>query len=130
MNKLLRVWGTCDNLQIEFTHDGGTTWSCKVPPDLKDGVYIANFWAKDDLGRIGHWNGFLYMSSGVCHFKFKDERYQMWFKPQNYKIEFKSLNDKKYQFDFNIDNYIFELKENKYQFIFKKGCKDIGNFRV
>lgn len=123
MRKIVRVWGVCDNLQIEFNYNGGTTWTCKVPPDLKDGTYIAEFWAMDDLMRIGHWVGFLYMSSGVCHFKFKDEKYQVWFKPQNYKIEFNNLNDKKYQFDFNINEYIFEFKNSRYEIFFKKGCE-------
>lgn len=123
MKKLLRVWGVCDNLQIEFIHKGGTTWICKVPPDFKDGTYVAEFWAEDYLSRIGHWCGFLYMSSGVCHFKFKNERYQIWFKPQDYKIEFKSLNDKKYQFSFSINEYNFEFLNSKYQIFFKKGCE-------
>ena len=122
MTDIIRVWGTCDNIQIEFNYEGGTAWSCKVPPDFKDGIYVAEFWAQDKQGRIGHWSGFLYMSSGVCHFKFKDEKYQLWFKPQTYKIEFNNLNDKKYQFDFNINEYIFEFKNSRYEIFFRKGC--------
>lgn len=122
MTDIVKVWGTCDKIQIEFTYEGGTAWSCIVPPDFEDGIYVAEFWAIDTLDRIGHWSGFLYMSSGVCHFKFKDEKYQLWFKPQTYNIEFNTLNKKKYQFNFNINEYIFEFSDSKYKIFFKKGC--------
>lgn len=88
MTDIVRVWGTCDKIQVEFKYEGGKQWSCTVPPDLKDGIYVAEFWAQDEQGRIGHWTGFLYMSSGVCHFKFNEEKYQVWFKQPTYKIEF------------------------------------------
>ena len=88
MTDIVRVWGSCDKIQVEFKYEGGRQWSCTVPPDIQDGIYVAEFWAQDNSNRIGHWSGFLYMSSGVCHFKFKDKKYQLWLKPQNYKIEF------------------------------------------
>lgn len=87
MTNITRVWGICDNLKIEFGYEGGAAWSCTVPPDLKDGIYVAEFWAQDDRGRVGHWSGFLYMNSGICHFKLKKEKYQVWFCPSKYKIE-------------------------------------------
>lgn len=125
MNRLLRVWGVCDNLQIEFSHKGGTTWTCKVPPDLKDGVYVAEFWAEDSLGRIGHWCGFLYMVNGLCHFKFEQEKYQIWIHPNKYKIDFdKEKNQSMYFLD--MQPVLFELeieKNNNYEMFFKKRCE-------
>ena len=112
MTDIIRVWGTCDNIQIEFNYEGGTAWSCKVPPDFKDGIYVAEFWAQDTKGRIGHWSGFLYMSSGICHFKFKEERYQLWIEPQNYQIRFEE-EDEQFYFDFNTNNWTFEFSKIK-----------------
>lgn len=102
MTDIVRVWGTCDNIKIEFKYEGGKQWSCTVPPDFEDGIYVAEFWAQDEKGRIGHWSGFLYMSGGICHFKFKKEKYQIWLCPQKYSIEIK--NNKFYNFDFKIRN--------------------------
>ena len=110
MTDIVRVWGTCDNIKIEFKYEGGKQWSCTVPPDFEDGIYVAEFWAQDKKGRIGHWSGFLYMSSGICHFKFKDEKYQLWLEPQKYKIKFNQ--NSKYQFDFTADNWKFEIHKS------------------
>ena len=142
MTDIIRVWGTCDNIKIEFNYEGGKMWSCKVPPDFKDGIYVAEFWAQDNKGRIGHWTGFLYMSSGVCHFKFKKEKYQIWLNPQKYKIEIK--NSENYNFNLDIKNrwtweffkqdikpttlyikpykYFFDIKDSKekYKLFFSK----------
>ena len=45
-----------------------TEWECSVPPDMTDGVYACELTAENALGKLGYWVGFLYMSSGVCHF--------------------------------------------------------------
>lgn len=102
MADIVKVWGTCDERQVEFKHEGGITWSCVVPPDFKDGVYAAEFFAIDALDRLGHWSGFLYMSSGVCHFKIKEEKIKLWFVLKKYEIE---------------------IKDSKYKIFFKKGCR-------
>ena len=102
MADIVKVWGTCDERQVEFKHEGGITWSCVVPPDFKDGVYAAEFFAIDALDRLGHWSGFLYMSSGVCHFKIKEEKIKLWFVLKKYEIE---------------------IKDSRYKIFFKKGCR-------
>lgn len=108
MTDIVRVWGTCDNLQIEFNYKGGNTWTCVVPPDFKDGVYVAEFWALDTKERIGHWTGFLYMSSGICHFKFQEQKNRLWIETRSqYFIEI--INDKNYQFDYNTKKWFFDI---------------------
>lgn len=120
MTDIVRVWGSCDKIQVEFKYEGGKQWSCTVPPDLKDGIYVAEFWAQDDQGRIGHWTGFLYMVNGVCHFKFNQERYQIWLHPDRYYFEINKEN-KKYIFDYRKEeekDFIFEIIDENYQVFF------------
>ncbi|MCR5781711.1 MAG: Ig-like domain repeat protein [Clostridia bacterium] len=68
MNRIVRVYGTCDNWQVEFQNEGGDgLWTCAVPADMTDGQYACRFYAIDDDGDIGFWCGILYLSSGnVC----------------------------------------------------------------
>ena len=51
MNRIVRVYGTCDNWQVEFQNEGGSgIWTCAVPADLTDGQYACRFYAIDDDG--------------------------------------------------------------------------------
>lgn len=114
MTDIIRVWGTCDNLQIEFSYKGGNTWTCVVPPDFKDGVYVAEFWALDTKERIGHWTGFLYMSSGICHFKIQEQKNRLWIETKSqYDLHFQEK--KQYQTSFNLNNWTFETFTEEYK---------------
>lgn len=67
MNRVVRVYGTCDDWWVEFTNSGGDLWQCTVPVDTTDGQYACKFYAVDEEGDIGFWCGVLYISSGkVC----------------------------------------------------------------
>jgi hypothetical protein len=120
MTDIVRVWGSCDKIQVEFKYEGGKQWSCTVPPDLKDGIYVAEFWAQDDQGRIGHWTGFLYMVNGICHFKFNQERYQIWLHPNKYNFEFKK-EDSRGTYFLDIQPFLYEIniEESQYKFGFE-----------
>lgn len=120
MTDIVRVWGSCDKIQVEFKYEGGKQWSCTVPPDLKDGIYVAEFWAQDDQGRIGHWTGFLYMVNGICHFKFNQERYQIWLHPLQYIFEI-DKEDRKYKFDYKKEEkkeFFFDIIRENYQIFY------------
>lgn len=127
MTDIVRVWGSCDKIQVEFKYEGGKQWSCTVPPDLEDGIYVAEFWAQDEKGRIGHWSGFLYMVNGICHFKFNQEKYQIWLHPNRYFFEIDKEN-RKYKFGYKKEekkDFIFEITKENYQTFF-----DTSNYKI
>ena len=137
MTDIVRVWGSCDKIQVEFKYEGGKQWSCTVPPDLKDGIYVAEFWAQDDQGRIGHWTGFLYMVNGICHFKFNQERYQIWLHPLQYIFDIEKEN-KRYSFDYKKEEekeFFFDIFRENYQifyniFDYKTVIEKANNFKL
>ena len=128
MNEIVRVWGTCDKLKIEFNYEGGKQWSCTVPPDFKDGIYVAEFWAQDIKGRLGHWSGFLYMTNGVCHFKFKEEKYQFWIYTNKYEVEFKKEDLSNYIIDFLPFYYFSEFDCDRFDNLFYKNIYDFETY--
>ena len=73
MNRVVRVYGECDDWQVEFTNKAGNEWQCSVPADLTDGQYACQFYAVDEDGDIGYWCGVLYMSSGKVCFSLDDD---------------------------------------------------------
>lgn len=79
--KIVRLYGKADNLDIEFTYVGGTTWTCEVPPDMDDGVYAVELTAVNEYGEATYWTGELYMCGGVCHMEIKKNDYFFWFSP-------------------------------------------------
>ena len=66
MNKVESMWGTCDGKGIIFTRVTDTEWICDVPPDLIDGRYIVEIWAKTYSGSIIYTTAILYMFDGKC----------------------------------------------------------------
>lgn len=86
--KITRVWGRADNFEVEFLNVGGTTWNVDVPPDLNDGVYAVHLTAVNELGEMATWIGELFMCGGVCCVTFKELPYQVWFKVNNYEVNF------------------------------------------
>ena len=67
MNRIVRVYGYCDDWQVEFSRVDEYRWSCQIPPDLTDGQYACQFYAVNDDDDIGFWCGVLYVSSGkIC----------------------------------------------------------------
>lgn len=79
--KIVRLYGKADNLDIEFTHKGGTTWTCAVPPDFDDGIYAVELTAINEHGEIAYWTGELYMCSGACHIEIMKTDFVFWFAP-------------------------------------------------
>lgn len=79
--EIIRVWGKADEFDIEFTHQGGTRWTCKVPPDTVDGQYAVELWAMNILGETTYWTGELFMCNGICHLNIFDAPYRIWLKP-------------------------------------------------
>lgn len=73
MNRIIRVYGTCDDWQVEFQKVDENRWRCQVPPDVTDGQYACQFYAVDEEGDIGFWCGVLYMSSGNVCLKLDDD---------------------------------------------------------
>ena len=128
MADIVRVWGTCDKLKIEFNYEGGKQWSCEVPPDLKDGIYVAEFWAQDVKGRLGHWTGFLYMTNGVCHFKFKEEKYQFWIYTNNYEVEFKKEDFSNYIINVLPFRHFFKFNCNSFDNLFYKNTYEFETY--
>lgn len=97
--KILRLWGKADNLEIEFKEEGGM-WKVDIPPDLKDGVYVVQLYAINELFETSFWIGELYMCNGTCCFTIQQKPYQMWF------------NTKSYSFSF-YDNYLISIEKKK-----------------
>ena len=85
--KIIRVWGHADLFDLEFTNEGGSLWSCNVPPDLADGVYAVEITAMNEFKQTAYWTGFLYMCNGACHFEFNIPTHIVW-SSASYKIEF------------------------------------------
>lgn len=92
MTDIKRVWGTADELSLEFSYIGDEQWETTVPPDTDDGIYAAELWAINGAGELGHWTGELYMCSGICHIRIFSKPYQIWFKPRRYKVSFQLKN--------------------------------------
>ncbi len=90
---IIRLFGHADNFDIEFTHKGGTTWLCEVPPDTSDGVYAVELWAVNELNEVGYWTGELYMCNGACHLKIERPKYGVWFKPSSLSFDFEVRPD-------------------------------------
>lgn len=73
MSRVIRVYGVCDDWQVEFANVKENLWQCSVPTDLTDGQYACKFYAVDDDGDIGLWCGVLYMSSGKVCIEIEDD---------------------------------------------------------
>ena len=87
--KIIRLYGRADTFDLEFVHEGGTTWRCAVPPDTDDGVYSVELTAVNELGETAYWTGELYMCGGVCHMEIFKPDYMFWFAPLT-SVEFSS----------------------------------------
>lgn len=79
--KIVRLYGRADNFELEFSHQGGTTWTCTVPPDTDDGIYAVELTAVNEYGESAYWTGELYMCKGVCHIEIMKNDFTFWFSP-------------------------------------------------
>ena len=68
---IVRVWGKADSFDIEFSQSSSGKWTCKVPPDTKDGQYACELKAQNEAGKTAYYTGILFMCSGVCHVDLK-----------------------------------------------------------
>lgn len=98
-----RVWGTADNIALEFKYLGRERWETTVPPDTKDGVYAVELWAINGAGELGYWAGELFMCSGVCCIEIEQSGFQIWIKPR--RLQF--------------------TPSERIQFIVRKGCTHV-----
>lgn len=66
MAKIESMWGTCDGYGIIFTQVSDRVWTCDVPPDLSDGTYIVEIYARTYSGFIIYTTAVLYMCDSRC----------------------------------------------------------------
>lgn len=79
--KIVRLFAKADRLELEFTHEGGTIWMAKVPPDTQDGIYAVELTAVNEIGETAFWTGELYMCGGECKAQFESADFVLWFLP-------------------------------------------------
>jgi hypothetical protein len=78
--EIIKVWGRADDIELNFVKDeSGAGWYISVPADMVDGTYACEFTALNASGNYGFWTGFLYMCNGICHFKFRQVDYRLFF---------------------------------------------------
>lgn len=125
MAKVIRVFGKADSFDVEFTPKG-KVWEVDVPPDMTDGVYAVQLTAIDELGESAYWVGELYMSNGVCHFRFTELPYRGRVSFNEYETKFR-----KYKYDVlcQVSHYSVEFTD-KYSFQFKKKKRSSSNYEV
>ena len=80
-NGVIRVWGTADRFDIEFSKDINNRWYATVPPDLTDGQYAVSIYALNSYDETAYWAGILYMHSGKATLKIEYSKYKLWLKP-------------------------------------------------
>lgn len=85
--QIVRLWGTADNFEVEFSRVRGIEWNCSIPADLEDGVYACEFTALNEIGETATWVGELFMCNGVCHLHIEQKNYSFWFKTNISHIE-------------------------------------------
>lgn len=76
------MWGTADKISLEFNYLYDGYWSVIIPPDLDDGWYAAVLYAQNKNGRIGTWNGLLFVSNGYSCLRLNQELFTIWLEPQ------------------------------------------------
>lgn len=122
--EIIRIWGTADGFDIEFSKIPQGYWKVSVPPDLEDGIYAVEIHAINNNGKISTWAGELFMCDKVCHitldwsdyiFKFDDARTVICFDDTSSIIKiFKGLARGK-----------IEIDEDTSTIIFSRGCPHI-----
>lgn len=86
-DRIIRVWGTADNIDLIFTYDEKKdNWYTSMPIDFEDGWYSAVLFAENEGGRIGTWNGILYVSNGFSCLHLKQEPFSLWLRQEPFKI--------------------------------------------
>ena len=80
-NIITDVWGKADTLNLVYSLDSDGLWTVNVPPDLSDGCYAAEIWAKNLCGEVGYWSGFLYMHQGRARLYLESKKYSLWLMP-------------------------------------------------
>lgn len=85
--KIVRLHGTADNFEIEFSKGTDGLWRCSVPADLEDGQYAVQLYAINEQGAWTYWTGLLYMLQGMPCIHMKPPKYLVWCKPHGIEIE-------------------------------------------
>lgn len=80
-NTITDVWGKADGINLIYAIDSDGVWKTNVPPDLSDGCYATEIWAKNICGELGFWSGFLYMHRGRAKLYLKPKKYSLWLMP-------------------------------------------------
>lgn len=80
---IVRVWGTADSYNMEFSRIGSTEqWSFSgLPIDLEDAQYAVSIWAENDTGDVGYFAGMLYINRGAYVMRMIPQKYILWKKP-------------------------------------------------
>lgn len=122
MNRVVRVYGTCDDWQVEFRRIDEHKWQCQVPADMTDGQYACQFYAVDEEGDIGFWCGMLYMSSGKVCIAIDEDPFEFFFVKE--KISFEINADDGICFMREEENIGFSLQEETLSFEILRRCCD------
>ncbi len=65
------VWGYADEFRLNFIENESGTWVAQVPLDTKDGTYFVQIQMQNEAGRIGYYDGYLYVFKGKFNLKIK-----------------------------------------------------------
>ena len=77
--EIIRLWGTADKFEIEFTKNTSTgRWDVSIPADLEDGHYVVELYAMNEFSEVGYWTGVLFMVQGIPHIHIKPPKYIIW----------------------------------------------------
>ena len=80
-NDIIKVWGRADAYALEYSLCPDGLWEVSVPPDLTDGQYAAEIWARNRCGETGYWSGFLFMHRGRAKLYLIPRKYSLWMQP-------------------------------------------------
>lgn len=119
--KIIRLYAKADRLELEFSHQGGTIWTAKVPPDTQDGIYAVELTALNEIGETAFWTGELRMCDGHCETQFESVDFVLWFLP------FTSLETMCKCTDINVgtNSTKVDVLSDMTKLALKKGCINV-----
>lgn len=65
VSEIVRMYGSADEHELEFSPTPAGVWEVFVPPDVTDGMYIVEIFADAKNGEQAYWTGVLYLCQGT-----------------------------------------------------------------